>query len=124
MRDDMNYDWETFDKVLIKIKGLLEKGDLEVLPKIEVEGPKNPNLKFMEFYNNTVRIPIRMFTNALNDEIWEIQIIAISDGERRYHGRVNVDGNATACDIYRIYKEVTEKQSSLDIDKFVDGLFD
>lgn len=123
MRNTINYDWETFDKVLMKIKDLLEKEELEILPNIEVEGPKNPNEKFMEFYNNSIRVPIDISINGLGDEIWEIQIISISDGARRYHGRANVTGNGIACEIYRLYKEAIEKPE-IDIDDYVDSLFD
>ena len=122
MRNNINYDLDTFDKVLLKIKTLLEQGNLEVIPEFERDCIGRGS-KYMEFYNETIRVPIEIFVNALNDEIWEIQIISISDGSRRYHGRANVDGNSTACEIYRIYKESIEKPK-IDIDEYVDRLFD
>lgn len=120
MGDTTNYDRDIFDKILLKIKTLLDQGKLVTLPKIELEGH---NARYMEFCNDAVMVTIKMFTNALNGEIWEIDIIDSHDGKLRCRCRSNVDGNAIACDIYRLYKKDIENPK-LGIDEYVDTLFE
>ena len=124
MRNETNYDKTIFNKILLKIKSLLDEEKFDTIPEQEIIDDKNGTpIKTIEFYNNSIRIPIEIITPYWGGEVWEIQIISMSDGKRRYRGMGSVDSNVVAADIYAAYKRLQIKNSKSSIDEYIDELF-